>query len=354
MTLLVTGGAGFIGSALVRHLLKASDEPIIVIDKMTYAAHPASLAALAGQSRLRLEKVDICDAAGLARLFELYDPDGVFHLAAETHVDRSIDGPFPFVQTNVTGTCTLLQAAVEHWRKLKGSRQGNFRFLHVSTDEVYGSLGETELFSESSPYRPNSPYAASKAASDHFARAWQRTYSLPVLITNCSNNYGPYQFPEKLIPLMIISALNGQPLPVYGEGKNIRDWIYVEDHAAALWQAFRHGRVGECYNIGGLCERSNLELVRELCAILDQRVPKTNGASHADRITFVTDRPGHDFRYALDCSKMKTELGWEPQENLSSGLVKTVDWYLANRNWWRAIQEQTYKGERLGLIARVS
>ena len=348
MALLVTGGAGFIGSALVRQLLASSDYPIVVVDKMTYAAHPATLAALEGHPRFRFEKADICDSATLARIFRRHNPDGVFHLAAETHVDRSIDGPFPFVQTNVMGTCMLLNAAVEHWRRLKGSRQSDFRFLHVSTDEVYGSLGETGLFSESAPYLPNSPYAASKAASDHFVRAWQRTYGLPIIITNCSNNYGPYQFPEKLIPLMIVNALNRQPLPVYGEGKNVRDWIYDEDHVAALWEVFRRGRVGECYNIGGFSERSNLELVRELCAILDQRVPERNGASHADRITFVTDRPGHDFRYALDCSKMKAELAWEPRESLSSGLVKTVDWYLEHQPWVQRVLDGSYRMERLG------
>ncbi len=351
MALLVTGGAGFIGSAVVRHLLEVADEPIIAVDKMTYAAHPATLAPLANHLRFRLETVDICDGPALKHLFEAYDPNGVFHLAAETHVDRSIDSPFPFVQTNVMGTCTLLQASFEHWRKLKGTRQSNFRFLHVSTDEVYGSLGDGAPSSEDSRYQPNSPYAASKAAADHLVRAWQRTYGLPTLITNCSNNYGPYQFPEKLIPLMIINALNEKPLPVYGDGRNIRDWLYVEDHAAALWHVFRFGRIGECYNIGGNCERNNLELIQELCTILDSRMPVKRGGSHAERITFVTDRPGHDFRYALNCSKLKKELGWEAQQDLSAGLVKTVEWYLANRNWWQAIQQQTYCGERLGLMA---
>ncbi len=351
MKLLVTGGAGFIGSALVRLLLAETDATVINIDKMTYAAHPETLADFAGHPRYLHAKVDICDADAIAELFERHDPDGVFHLAAESHVDRSIDGPAPFLETNVLGTYTMLQQALEHWRGLDVERRHRFRFLHVSTDEVYGSLGETGLFTESSRYRPNSPYAASKAAADHVVRAWHQTYGLPVVVTNCSNNYGPYQFPEKLIPLMVTNAVRGKPLPIYGCGANIRDWLYVEDHVRGIWTVFQHGHLGECYNIGGDCERSNLELVRELCTILDEMLPDSRHRPHADLITFVEDRPGHDFRYALDTTKIASELDWKPRESLDSGLRRTVRWYLDNPAWWQGIQEKAYRGERLGLGA---
>ena len=352
MKLFVTGGAGFIGSALVRLLLAETDTTIVNIDKMTYAAHPKTLEAFRGNSRHVHAKVDIRDDAAVEDLFAAHYPDGIVHLAAESHVDRSIDSPAPFLETNVLGTCTLLQHALEHWRRLDGARRERFRFLHVSSDEVYGSLGEAGQFTEASPYRPNSPYAASKASSDHLARAWHRTYGLPVVITNCTNNYGPYQFPEKLIPLMVTNAVRGKALPVYGRGDNVRDWLFVEDHVRGVWTAFQHGRPGECYNIGGNCERRNLDLVRQLCAILDDMLAGSRHRPHADLITFVADRPGHDFRYVLDTSKIRGELGWAPRETLESGLAKTVKWYLDNRSWWQTLHEKTYDGERLGLDAR--
>jgi dTDP-glucose 4,6-dehydratase len=349
MRILVTGGAGFIGSALVRHLIAESEYEVLVLDKLTYAATLSSLGPAAGSARYRFVKDDICDRAAVERVFAEFSPDVVTHLAAETHVDRSIDGPFAFVETNVAGTCVMLQAALGHWRALSGERQRNFRFHHVSTDEVFGSLGEQGLFTEQTAYDPRSPYSASKASSDHLVRAFHHTYGLPVLITNCSNNYGPYQFPEKLIPLMIIKALAGDELPVYGKGANIRDWLHVEDHVRALRIVFERGRPGETYNIGARSERRNLAVVETLCAILDELAPRVDGASYAKQIGFVADRPGHDLRYAIDASKIERELGWQPYETFETGLAKTVQWYLDHQAWWREIATFGDAGKRLGL-----
>ncbi len=346
---LVTGGAGFIGSALCRHLIAKTDATVINVDKLTYAANPRSLDPIAGDPRYRFEKADICDAGAMRRIFAEHRPDAVMHLAAESHVDRSIDGPAAFVETNVVGTCILLEAARDHWRALDEERRRDFRFIHVSTDEVYGSLGETGLFREDTPYAPNSPYSASKAGADHLARAWHHTFGLPVIITNCSNNYGPYQFPEKLIPLMIISALGGKPLPVYGRGENRRDWLHVEDHVRGLCLALEAGRPGGKYNFGGGAERSNLEVVRTICGILDRCRPRPEGASHERLIRFVADRPGHDLRYAIDAGHARRELGWEPRASFESGLEATVTWYVENRDWWAEAMRDRYGGERLGL-----
>ena len=345
--ILVTGGTGFIGSAVVRQLVTETGATVINLDKLTYAANPASLAALAGNPRYVFERADICDGAALARIFAEHRPDAVMHLAAESHVDRSIDGPGAFMDTNIIGTYRLLEAARGHWLKLEGSERDGFRFLHISTDEVFGSLGPEGSFTETTPYQPHSPYSASKASSDHLVRAWHDTYGLPVLLTNCSNNYGPRQFPEKLIPLMILKGLAGQPLPIYGKGENIRDWLYVEDHARALRLVLERGRVGESYNVGGRCERTNLAVVHTLCALLDELNPA--GAPHERLITYVADRPGHDLRYAIDAGKIDRELGWRPQETFETGLRKTVEWYLANRPWWQAIADGSYQGQRLGL-----
>jgi dTDP-glucose 4,6-dehydratase len=354
--LLVTGGAGFIGSALVRKLVRATAYRVVNVDKLTYAGNLESVDEVSEQARAAgrycFERVDICDAARLKSLFERHSPCGVIHLAAESHVDRSIDGPADFIQTNVVGTFTLLQAALRYWRDLRerdSAAAERFRFVHVSTDEVFGSLGPTGLFTEETPYQPNSPYAASKAASDHLARAWFHTYKLPVVTTNCSNNYGPYQFPEKLIPLMIQNALTGKPLPVYGTGENVRDWLYVDDHAAALLIAFQRGRPGETYNIGGESERRNIDVVRAICALVDELAPNARVGSRSSLITYVADRPGHDLRYAIDTSKTKRELGWQPAETFESGLRKTVEWYLANQIWCERVQSGAYRGERLGL-----
>ena len=347
-TLLVTGGAGFIGSALIRFLMAETDWHIVNVDKLTYAANLEALAGIDRDPRYRLERADICDAQAMRRIFAEHAPDAVIHLAAESHVDRAIDAPAAFIQTNVLGTYTLLEAALHHWRSMDEAGRARFRFHHVSTDEVYGSLGEDGLFTEETPYAPNSPYSASKAASDHLVRAWHHTYGLPVVTTNCSNNYGPHQFPEKLIPLMITNAVLWQPLPVYGRGANVRDWLYVEDHARALHCVLTRGRIGETYNIGGNNERRNIEVVEAICDAVDALAPSGVGRSRRSLITFVEDRPGHDLRYAIDASKIRRELGWAPRETFETGLRKTVEWYLANRNWWERVRAERYDGRRLG------
>lgn len=349
MKLIVTGGAGFIGSAVCRHLVGEAGIGVVNVDCLTYAANLASLAPIADSPRYAFEKADIRDRAAMDAVMERHDPDGVIHLAAESHVDRSIDGPLDFVETNVTGTAVLLEAARRHMERLPGERRARFRFLHVSTDEVFGSLGADGLFHETSPYDPSSPYAASKAAADHLVRAWHRTYGFPALITNCSNNYGPYHFPEKLIPLMILNALDERPLPVYGDGSNVRDWLYVEDHARAIAAVFEKGRLGESYNIGARSERRNIEVVRAVCDILDDLAPTKR--SRRELVTFVADRPGHDARYAIDPTRVETEIGWRARETFESGLARTVRWYLDNRDWWEPIRAGRYGGERLGLKA---
>lgn len=347
MKILVTGGAGFIGSNLVRLLIEEKKATVINLDKLTYAGNLESLADFAEHKHYYFEKVDLCDAVALREVFERHRPDAVMHLAAESHVDRSIDGPGEFIQTNIVGTYNLLQAALDYWRSLP--KENGFRFLHVSTDEVYGSLEpDASGFSESTSYDPHSPYSASKAASDHLARAWADTYGLPVLITNCSNNYGPYQFPEKLIPVVILKCLRGEPIPVYGKGENIRDWLYVTDHAEALFSVLTKGRLGETYNIGGNNERQNIELVRELCRIMDEFAPGKE--AYEKLITYVNDRPGHDMRYAIDPTKIRDELSWEPKEDFYSGFRKTVHWYLENNEWWENILNGAYKFDRLGKV----
>jgi len=348
MKILVTGGAGFIGSNLVRLLLNEPSHEVVNVDALTYAGNAHSLVDCQSHPRHRFVQADITDAALLRHLFADFAPDWVMHLAAESHVDRSIDGPGAFIQTNVVGTFTLLQAARDHFDSLTGPARERFRFLHVSTDEVYGSLGPTGRFTEHTPYDPHSPYSASKAASDHLARAWADTYRLPVLVTNCSNNYGPYQFPEKLIPVVILKALRDDPIPVYGKGENIRDWLYVGDHCEALHTVIASGRPGQTYNIGGDNERQNIDLVRLLCSLLDELHPRADHRAYAGQITFVTDRPGHDLRYAIDATKIKTELGWTPRQDHSSGFRQTVAWYLANESWWRPILDGSYRLERLG------
>ncbi len=347
-TLLVTGGAGFIGSAVIRELLGRHACRVVNCDKLTYAGNLESLEPFSQNPRYSFEQVDIVDAGEVARLFATHCPSGVMHLAAESHVDRSIDGPGAFIQTNIVGTFTLLQEARRYYETLTGPDRDSFRFHHVSTDEVYGSLGPDGFFVETTPYAPNSPYAASKAASDHLVRAWHETFGLPTVITNCSNNYGPYQYPEKLIPLMIQQALAGKTLPVYGTGENVRDWLYVEDHARALCLVLTQGRVGETYNIGGCNEQRNIDVVHELCRLLDELVPASPYRPHAKLIQFVTDRPGHDHRYAIDAGKLRRELGWEPAETFNTGLRKTVEWYLANQPWCRRAVAGRYAGERLG------
>ncbi len=346
MTVFVTGGAGFIGSALARDLINQDKEDVLIIDKLTYAGSLESLKPVSNSPRYHFSETDICDRDAIGALFAKYRPRAVYHLAAESHVDRSIDGPADFVQTNLVGTFTMLDAAYHYWRALDADEKAAFRFLHVSTDEVYGELGPEGLFSEESAYDPNSPYSASKAGSDHLARAWHRTYGLPVLVTNCSNNYGPYQFPEKLLPVIILNCLNGRELPVYGKGENIRDWLYVEDHAAALQQVVASGKIGETYMIGGRAERTNIDMVRGICQIMDKKFP--GKAPHENLIRFVTDRPGHDARYAVDCSKIEAELGWSQSLNLETGLEKTVSWYLDNLDWVKAVAKD-YTQERLGL-----
>jgi dTDP-glucose 4,6-dehydratase len=351
MRILVTGGAGFIGSALVRHLIADSDHEVLNYDKLTYAGLLSSLRSVEKNPRYRFVQGDICDVARVRETIARFRPEIIAHLAAESHVDRSIDGPGDFVQTNLVGTFAMLQEALRHWRALDDDGRASFRFHHISTDEVFGSLGEDGLFCETTAYDPRSPYSASKAGSDHLVRAWGHTYGLPVLVTNCSNNYGPHHFPEKLIPLIIIRALAGKALPVYGDGSNIRDWLYVEDHARALRRVFEAGTPGETYNVGGNAERRNIDVVKAICAALDQLQPRADGAGYASQIVFVADRPGHDQRYAIDAGKIHRELGWAPQQSFEQGIAATVRWYLDNRDWWQEILDRRYATERLGLTA---
>ena len=360
MKFLVTGGAGFIGSAVIRHLIKETEHSVVNVDKLTYAGNLHSLEDVSDSDRYAFEQIDICDANAVKRVYKEHQPDIIMHLAAESHVDRSIDGPGEFIQTNIVGTYTLLDQARDYWAGLAEEKRRGFRFHHISTDEVYGDLeGTDDLFTETTPYAPSSPYSASKASSDHLVRAWQRTYGLPTLVTNCSNNYGPYHFPEKLIPLIILNALEGKPLPVYGKGDQIRDWLYVEDHARALVIVATRGEIAETYNIGGHNEKQNIEVVNTICDILEEKVPSRGNKafttkypdyhSYRDLIQYVKDRPGHDIRYAIDASKIAKELGWKPQETFETGLEKTVQWYLDNKEWWHAVQDGSYQRERLGM-----
>ncbi|WP_318489708.1 dTDP-glucose 4,6-dehydratase [Photobacterium leiognathi] len=354
MKILVTGGAGFIGSAVIRHIINNTQDEVVNIDKLTYAGNLESLQEVEGSQRYKFEQVDICDRVELDRVFEQYKPDAVMHLAAESHVDRSIDGPAAFIETNIIGTYTMLEAARQYWNKLGETSKSAFRFHHISTDEVYGDLeGTDDLFTETTSYEPSSPYSASKASSDHLVRAWLRTYGLPTIVTNCSNNYGPYHFPEKLIPLMILNALDGKNLPVYGDGMQIRDWLYVEDHASALYTVVKKGKIGETYNIGGHNEKANIEVVNTICSLLEELVPtKPKGVEkYQDLIMYVTDRPGHDVRYAIDASKIERALGWKPTETFESGIRKTVEWYLNNKTWWSRVLDGSYSFERLGTTA---
>jgi dTDP-glucose 4,6-dehydratase len=347
MKVIVTGGAGFIGSAVVRHLVSDIGARVVNLDALTYAGNLDSVAMLGNHPHYRFVHGDVCDQALVAALFQAEQPDAVMHLAAESHVDRSIDGPAAFINTNIVGTYTLLEAARRYFVSLPPDRKSSFRFHHISTDEVYGSLGPTGAFVETTPYAPNSPYSASKASADHLVRAWHHTYGLPVVTTNCSNNYGPFHFPEKLVPLIILNALEGKPLPIYGTGKNVRDWLYVDDHARALWTVVTRGRIGEVYNIGGEAERTNLDVVGRICDLIDDMVPAAE--SRRRLITFVADRPGHDARYAMDIGKIKRELGWSPRETFDGGLRKTIEWYLSNKPWWQKIRDAKYAGQRLGL-----
>lgn len=349
MRILVTGGAGFIGSALVRRLIGHSDHEVLVFDKLTYAGVLSSLEPVAASNRYTFVQADICDADAVAQTLEDFRPEVVAHLAAESHVDRSIDGPGAFVQTNLVGTFVMLNQTLGYWRRLSDTDKAAFRFHHISTDEVFGSLGQDGFFTETTPYDPRSPYSASKAGSDHLVRAWGHTYGLPVLVTNCSNNYGPYHFPEKLIPLIIIRALNGEPLPVYGDGSNVRDWLYVDDHARALQAVFEHGAPGETYNVGGNAEKKNIEVVTAICSILDRQRPRPDGKAYADQITYVTDRPGHDQRYAIDASKIRGDLDWTPSVTFEQGIERTVTWYLENQQWWQDILDARYATQRLGV-----
>lgn len=352
MKIIITGGAGFIGSAVARYIIDYTQDQILILDSLTYAGNLESLASIAQNDRYKFEHTDICNRTELNRVIAEFQPEAIMHLAAESHVDRSIDGPAAFIETNIVGTYTLLEAARQYWQTLGEQAKKTFRFHHISTDEVYGDLhGINDLFTESTPYAPSSPYSASKASSDHLVRAWLRTYGLPTIVTNCSNNYGPYHFPEKLIPLTILNALEGKALPIYGNGTQVRDWLYVEDHARALYKVVCEGEVGETYNIGGHNERKNIEVVQTICCLLDELVPNKTGnqAKYEDLITFVTDRPGHDMRYAIDASKIERELGWCPQETFESGIRKTVEWYLENEEWWSRVKDGSYAGERLGL-----
>ncbi|SIO93722.1 dTDP-glucose 4,6-dehydratase [Vibrio spartinae] len=352
MKVLVTGGAGFIGSAVVRHIIQNTTDEVVNVDKLTYAGNLESLPdEVSTNSRYAFEQVDICDRLALDRVFHSHQPDAVMHLAAESHVDRSIDGPAAFIETNIVGTYTLLEAARHYWNQLSEERKELFRFHHISTDEVYGDLeGTDDLFTEATPYAPSSPYSASKASSDHLVRSWLRTYGLPTIVTNCSNNYGPYHFPEKLIPLMILNAMEGKSLPVYGDGMQIRDWLFVEDHARALYKVVTEGTVGETYNIGGHNEKANIEVVKTICGLLEELVPnKPEGVTkYEDLIAYVKDRPGHDIRYAIDAAKIAQELGWKPEETFESGIRKTVEWYLNNQCWWSRVLDGSYSRERLG------
>ena len=351
MKMLVTGGAGFIGSAVVRHIINNTGDSVINVDKLTYAGNLESLESIANSPRYIFEQADICDKTALERIFQTHQPDAVMHLAAESHVDRSIDGPSAFIETNIVGTYILLETARAYWNQLSESKKSGFRFHHISTDEVYGDLeGTDDLFTETTPYAPSSPYSASKASSDHLVRAWLRTYGFPTIVTNCSNNYGPFHFPEKLIPLMILNALDGKPLPVYGNGMQIRDWLFVEDHARALYKVVTEGKIGETYNIGGHNEKANIEVVKTICTLLEELAPnKPQGIEHyQDLITYVTDRPGHDVRYAIDAAKIGRELGWKPEETFESGIRKTVEWYLSNKKWWSRVLDGSYSLERLG------
>lgn len=349
MKILITGGAGFIGSAVIRHLVSNTEHIAINVDKLTYSGNLDSLTGVDGSERYHFEHADICDEDAITTIFNKHLPDAVMHFAAESHVDRSIDGPAEFVQTNIVGTYTLLHTALRYWESLESSKRDSFRFHHVSTDEVYGSLGDSGYFTELTPYAPNSPYAASKAASDHLVRAWWHTYHMPVVTSNCSNNYGPYQFPEKLIPLIILKALEGEPLPIYGEGSNIRDWLYVDDHVRALLLVLKKGKPGETYNIGGYNEKTNKEVVSFICELLDEMIPDSPFKPHTALIEYVADRPGHDKRYAIDASKVGQELGWRPQESFESGIRKTVKWYLDHQEWCSRVQDGTYQRERIGL-----
>ena len=350
MKILVTGGAGFIGSAVIRHIIKNTNNQVLNIDKLTYAGNLESLREIDQHSNYQFKQIDICDTEQIIAVIEAFQPHAIMHLAAESHVDRSIDGPAAFIQTNIVGTYTLLEAARKYWMSLESKAQQNFRFHHISTDEVYGDLeGTTDLFTETTSYAPSSPYSASKASSDHLVRAWYRTYGLPVIVTNCSNNYGPYHFPEKLIPLVILNALDAKPLPVYGNGQQIRDWLFVEDHARALYKVVTDGVVGETYNIGGHNEKQNIEVVKTICKILDELKPQANGQAYESLITFVKDRPGHDLRYAIDATKIQNELGWTPTETFETGIRKTVQWYLNNLDWCHRVQDGSYQRERLGV-----
>ncbi|MBC8485987.1 MAG: dTDP-glucose 4,6-dehydratase [Candidatus Cloacimonetes bacterium] len=348
--ILITGGAGFIGSNFVLHQVNKLQNKVLCFDKITYAGNLENLQSIENNELFFFVKGDICDRNLVNQTINQFQPDSIVHFAAESHVDRSIDDPMDFIKTNIVGTTILLEASMSYYKKLSEAKKNKFRFLHISTDEVYGSLGETGLFTEATPYDPSSPYSASKASSDHLVRAWNRTFGLPIIITNCSNNYGAFQFPEKLIPLMIINAISDKSLPIYGKGDNVRDWLYVTDHCKAIFTVLETGRIGETYNIGGNCEKQNVEIVNNICEILDEFVPREDGKSYKNQITYVKDRPGHDMRYAIDSSKIQNNLGWKPEETFDSGIQKTIKWYLENKNWWKNIQNKKYGQERLGSV----